>query len=254
MNEWNRLLFIIFLWPQTLLADLIAYDFTDLGSLNLEAYSNPYQDGFTSNSDIFAIYTPNSGQSIANAFLDDLHYTDVSNVAGTALPLANSDSAFFAISDTYNSDTQSPVVAQWQFGVSGNNLSSFSLDVAASGDFENSDYFALNYWLDDDVAKSLFSTMVTNTSIGHLKIFEQEIDHVMQTFEFEMSGQGSILNIELVALANGGQEFIALDNFQIYGETIAVSEPKLTLMFSFCLALLLLHQRRKNAIIKLERL
>lgn len=233
-------------------AELIAFDLVNGNSQNLISYTNPFQSGFTSNSDSFQRFY--AGDAVPDVLIDNS--LSASDSLGIVSP---SFSSFFGIVDTVNNDTANTngvVTASWQFDISGYNNLSFAIDMAAMGDFESSDYIALNYAIDNGPQISLFE-FFSNTSASQSYLMASGssyqlndpmmvsggnllaplmLSNMWQTIIADINGSGSVMSLSVTANNDSGSEAVALSQFRISGDILAanaplsVSEPPLLLL------------------------
>ncbi|MEM7082086.1 MAG: PEP-CTERM sorting domain-containing protein [Pseudomonadota bacterium] len=237
-------------------ADIIAFDLVNSGSQNLTEYNNPWTDAFGSAGDGFQIYQRGVSASIPFAVVDDSNGSfppDTQGIIG-----ADDMDTFFGVVDTVNSDNNAPVTAEWVFDINGAGNLSMSIDMAAMGDFENSDFFSWSYSIDGGAEIMLFEGITdealsqdytledgdTFTLNDPLTVEGLSLSNAFLNFSGLIDGTGSSLSIFLTASANGGSEAFAFRNLIINGDVMSVSEPSILLLMGLGLGLIGTTRRR----------
>lgn len=219
-------------------AGLIAGDLLASGSLNRVGYNNNWQSGFSSSEDTFRLVSVSELDTLPDVFIDDSK-TDHSDQLGILVPdLMGSESDVFAVSDTKNSDTNSAVTATWQFDVSAATNSVFSIELAAMGDFERSDYFSLEIVAESLNWRQLFEFEVLESAQQSYQLGSGKsvtlsdpvaLEGTMLSNQFQQFSwyipDTDRLDITFSARADGGQEAVLLRNMKVSGQAVNVPEP-----------------------------
>ena len=108
------LLMVVFAFPLSATAQVIAHDMVSSSSLNLLSHNNAYAGAFGSAGDGFQKYQRGVSATIPFSVLDDSLATFPGDTLGI-VDDTNSDE-FFGVTDTENSDNSGPVTASWIFG------------------------------------------------------------------------------------------------------------------------------------------
>jgi len=236
-------------------ASLISYDLlTPTSSLDIN-YNNPLSDAFSSHDDAFQIYQ--RGANAPDALLDKS-----THMASDSLGIITTTNtqAFFGIVDTVNSDNPSNyAIANWQLNITNLSTITFFIDIAAMGDFENSDEFIWRYSIDSNPFHTIFQGISDEDTIQNYRLADnslvalndpmtvnsQLLSNEFKTFSSEIVSTGNLLTLELAAKTNGGNEAIAFQNVLIHGlsSTVTVTEPKSFTML--LLAIMLFFAKRQ---------
>ncbi|MEL6601083.1 MAG: ExeM/NucH family extracellular endonuclease, partial [Pseudomonadota bacterium] len=202
----------------------------DSESQNLNSFTNK-APSFDSAGDGFGKFQVGVSPSIPFALLDDstgVFTPDTLGIVETATDVEE----FFGIVDTVNpNNPDGPATACWEFDITGFGALTFSLDLAAMGDFENDDEFSITYSIDGAPAQELFDIAVdedgTQTYVmasgTEVILFDPvlvngtALTNDFETFTTGISGRGSTLTIEVSATANGGSEALAMRNMIVDG-------------------------------------
>jgi len=212
-------------------ADLIAFDLYHNQSQKLIHYKNPFQNAFThSIDDSFQIQQ--QGSSTISAGL-----LDTSATGSDSMGLINAEhdfDKFFAVQDVNNpANTKGHATASWVFDIKAATDLSFSLDIAAMGDFELSDWFRWDYSIDNLSRQSLFELNSDQSKVqayqlasGYtavindpLSLNNQLLNNKFQNFSSQLLGTGSQLELFFTAQQNGGSEVLAFRNLKVEGQT-----------------------------------
>lgn len=233
-------------------ASLINFDLLAPNSSSLINYENQHHNAFSSSEDGFQIYQRGVDSDIAASLLDD------SNIAASdSLGIIDSSNHqnFFGIVDTVNPDNPTTfATATWQIDISNLTMLTFLIDMAAMGDFEDSDEFWWRYSIDNAPLVTVFQGLTdestsydyTLESGGEISLSDPiSVDSVLLNNEFQhfssaLAGSGNLLTLELTAKVNGGSEAIAFQNVQLQGslQNISVNEPNVLPILLIALALL----------------
>jgi hypothetical protein len=211
-------------------AELIAFDLHNSQSHRLIQYNNPFQNAFThSIDDSFQVHQ--LGVSTISSGL-----LDTSTTGSDSLGLINAEDdfdSFFAVQDVDNpANTKGHATASWVFDISAATNLSLSLDIAAMGDFELSDWFRWDYAIDNLTRQPLFELRSDQTKTqsyqlasGYstvindpLSLNNQLLNNHFQTFSGQLFGQGSQLELFFTAQQNGGNEVLAFRNLEVAGQ------------------------------------
>ncbi len=211
-------------------ADLIAFDLYNSQSHKLIQYNNPFQNAFThSIDDSFQIQQQGSSTTSAGLL-------DTSATGSDSMGLINAEhdfDKFFAVQDVDNpANTKGHATASWVFDIKAATDLSFSLDIAAMGDFELSDWFRWDYSIDNLIRKPLFELNSAQSKVqayqlvsGYtsvindpLSLNNQLLNNEFQNFSSQLLGTGSQLELFFTAQQNGGSEVLAFRNLKIEGQ------------------------------------
>ncbi|MEO1457684.1 MAG: endonuclease/exonuclease/phosphatase family protein, partial [Pseudomonadota bacterium] len=145
---------------------------------------------------------------------------------------------FFGVVDTVNGDNPGgTATAVWTFDITGEEELSFSVDVAAMGDFEASgDSFEFSYQIDGGAVQTLFSSTVDEAGAQNytmdsgavvnlndpLQLGGVTLDDSLQTLTESIDGTGSELTVTFTASTDGGSEGFVFDNLLIESATPTV--------------------------------
>lgn len=211
-------------------AGLIAFDLYDNRNLNLITYNNPLENAFShSIDDSFQIHQQGT-TNISDGLLDESR----SRTDNLGIIEAGKDFApFFAVQDLANPNNPSgQATASWIFDIEDASDLSVSLDIAAMGDFELSDWFRWDYSIDSHERETLFElnseqqkTQAYQMASGAvtslddpLSIKNELLDNHFQNFSTAIWGSGLQLKLFFTAQQNGGGEVLAFRNLIIEGE------------------------------------
>jgi hypothetical protein len=145
-------------------SDLVAYDMSEEGSLNLISCTNPFNGAFASAEDGFQKYQRGVSPSIPSAVLDDSLSVSPTDALGI-IKEGNTD-VFFGVVDTVNPQNAGGLTnASWAFNIGGATGLVLSIDMGAMGDFESSDHFDWAYQIDGGPVMEAFTSAVDITEI-----------------------------------------------------------------------------------------
>jgi hypothetical protein len=207
----------------------VAFDLVGSGSLNLAAFTNPFDGAFSSAGDGFQVYQRFVSPSIPFSVLDDSLSIFPPDSLGI-IKEGNTDT-FFGIVDTENADNSGPVSATWQFTVNGTSNLALSIDMGAMGDFESSDFFEWTYSFDGGPISTAFASNVDEAG-SHTYTLEggaaftlndpmlvdgTVLTNDLATFTAPLIGSGTTLTLTLTAQFNGGSEAAVFQNIVIGG-------------------------------------
>ena len=222
----------------TAFAGIIASTLTPTQDTNLMSYQNTWQSGFSSHSDVFAVVSGDSLLTLPDVFIDQSVFDAGDDLGILDQSILDTQERYFAISDTKNSDTNDVVNAIWQFDISSGFDMTFSVDLAAMGDFESSDLLSLellvdsqpwsqllNFEVDEDASQtyemSSGQQVVLNDPLG---LEGQFLSNRFTTFSWQIP-DAETLSVRLAARADGGSEGVMLQNMAITGSRYQVPEP-----------------------------
>ena len=234
-------------------ASLMTLDLLSPSSSPLVNYHNPYKNAFSNNNDGFQIYNRATNSNIATNLLDN-SLTITSDNLGI-INSTNQDN-FFGIVDTVNPNNLAEYAsASWQIDISNLNSLLFLIDMAAMGDFENSDQFSWQYNIDGGSFVSIFKSSVEEDNAQNyllestnlvtlndpLSINSQFLNNSFQHFSSPLIGNGKALTIVLNAKLNGTNEVLAFQNIRLNAQTnsLKVYEPSSLILFAIALCLLI---------------
>ncbi|MGH1373233.1 MAG: hypothetical protein ACRBBW_14425 [Cellvibrionaceae bacterium] len=227
-------------------AGLIAFDLYNNKSLNLIEYNNPLEGAFShSIDDTFEKHRQGAG-NISEGLIDD------SKDRSDSLGLIEKDQdfdEFFAVQDLDNAINPSgQATASWIFDIENSSNLSLSLDIAAMGDFELSDWFRWDYAIDDFDRQTLFelnteqtktqayqmasgailslddplaigNPVLGNPVLGDPLFSDRLLNNKFQSFSAPIFGEGFKLKLLFTAQQNGGGEVLAFRNLKIEGQS-----------------------------------
>lgn len=169
-----------------------------------------------------------SDDSVVAAAGNTVFPTDTQGFAGQALD----NNGFFGATDTENGVNSGPIIANFDFDISGASNIGVRIDFAAMGDFEaSSDSVLFEYSIDGGSFATLFASSV-DEAIDQTYTMDNPannpviIDDPMlingvllndefQTLSAAVSGTGSTLSIRLTAVLDGGSESFGFDNLTV---------------------------------------
>lgn len=251
-SVWPKILILfLMVFHSSTHAGLIAFDLHNNQSLNLLNYNNPHEGAFSHSVDDTFQKHQQGVSNISDGLLDN------SKNRRDGLGLIESDrdvDEFFAVQDLNNINNPSGrATASWIFDIEASNSLSLSLDVAAMGDFELSDWFRWDYAIDDFERRTLFEfnseqsqtqsyqmasgaivslddPLVRRQSLGNSSLGTQSLDNHFRNFTAPILGTGFELKLFFTAQQNGGNEVFAFRNLRVEGERsiqnqVAVSSP-----------------------------
>ncbi len=243
-------------------AGLIAYDLYNNKSLNLIDYQNPFEGAFShSINDTFQKHQQGVTDVSDGLIEDSISRADT---LGIIKESQNFDE-FFAVQDLDNSvNPTGRATASWIFDIQNTSDLSLSLDLAAMGDFELSDWFRWDYAIDNFDKKTLFElnseqskTQAYQMASGAiislddpLSLQNQLLDNHFQNFVAPIMRNGAELKLFFTAQQNGGNEVLAFRNLKIEGERnlqtrAAIASPSTAPLILLGLFALLTHHKRK---------
>ncbi len=256
MNNILRLfVMLVCITSTSINATVIARDLSHAPTFGLLDYSNNYRDAFSSSSDSAQIYQKGI-DAIPAALIDDT----LSNPLDDLGIITSSNTVpFFGIVDTTNPNNPSgDIEASWLFNIDGFKQLLFSIDIAAMGDFESSDFFSWHYQIDNLGWQSLMTSSTDEQSSNSYQLESNKVINLndplstngrllsnnFSAFTKSISGTGSILALKLNAVTNGGSEAIAFQQLLISGESITdISEPNQWPIIMLALGLLAYRQK-----------
>jgi len=197
--------------------------------LNLSTFENGAPI-FNSFGDGFEVFARGSSANIPFSLLDD----SVSVFPPDSLGIVGEDDSdpFFGVTDTINGDNPSgPVSAMWTFDIGNTADLSLSIDMAAMGDFEASDWFTWEVSIDGGTWVTVFASSVDESGVqdytldgGNTFTVSDPISangtvlsNDFKTLGTTLDGTGAELRLRLTAEADGGSEGIAFRNIAIDG-------------------------------------
>lgn len=216
-------------------AGLIAFDLYDNKSQNLIEYNNPFQNGFShSIDDSFQIHQQGA-TLISDGLLDNSNHQ--SDQLGL-IEAGKDHESFFAVQDLDNpSNPSGQATASWTFDVKDASDLLVSVDIAAMGDFELSDWFRWDYSIDNLERKTLFElnteqqkTQAYQMASGSTVSLDDPIyvndqnpsngllNNHFNSFSKQILGTGFQLELFFTAHQNGGSEVLAFRNLIIEGD------------------------------------
>lgn len=222
-------------------ADDIAWDLVNSSDNNLTSFStdapafNSPGDGFQKFTVVEQVCPPVPDPNLNDipyALLDDtacLYITDLNGVIDSMSDFEE----FFGVVDTENDDNSGPVHATWVFDISsGTGDMEFNFDLAAMGDFEDTDVFEWSYQIDGgaptvflaavaDLAGSLTYTMADGTTRDMddpLVVDGVTLSNEFSSFSTPIS-VGTELTVVLTTVADGGSEAYVVRNMMVQGTT-----------------------------------
>jgi len=187
------------------------------------------------------------------------------------IPTGRTDS-FLGFADVENPDNnniEGSATVLWTFDVSNTNELEIAFEIAAMGDFEaatttfTGDSLSISAFLDNGAGTQIAFGTADNDIDNFQYILESGtevflddpfviegnvIGNIFQTLRFPISGEGSILTIELTVQQNSSFEAIAIDNLQLFGtSTATIPEPSsLTLLVLGSIGTLSFGRRRSR--------
>jgi len=253
-------LLLLLIYSHSGIAALVGQSLSDTSDIGLVSYSNVYTDGFSSDQDAFQIFDLSLGMPDLEQFVDRTN-EGRSDALGLVDSTLSSNDNIFVASDTVNSDNPTETLnASWVFDVSGFDSFSLSLDLAAMGDFERSDQFSFSYAFDNQVATTLWHSVVDEAgsrdyrmSSGNLVTLNDPLSlgslalsNEFSSLSADLLGQGSLLTIMFSAKTDGGSEVFAFSNMQVHGESspvVGVPEPGPSFLFVLAAGLMFMRRR-----------
>ena len=229
-TAWFRALPISLLLACTssAIAQTVAGDLREAGSVNLVSYTNPFTGAFSSPGDGFQVYQRGVSASIPFSLVDDtlsVFPPDSLGIVGEGNLVP-----FFGATDTANGDNPTgEAAATWVFDISGSGPLSLSIDMGAMGDFEASDTFVWSYSIDGGATVVAFSSSVDEagsqtytldsgtvvTLNDPMLVNGQLLNNDFQTFTVPVTGTGVELRLTLEASTDGGSEAFAFQNIEL---------------------------------------
>jgi hypothetical protein len=237
-------------------ASLINHELLTPHSLTHIYYTNPLKNTFSSINDGFQIYQRDVGLNIPNALLDN---SEIATSDRLGIISSTNTQAFFGIVDAVNLNNPiDDALAKWQINIKNLSALTFFIDMAAMGDFENSDQFIWRYSIDNNPFSTIFQGISDEDTLQNYRLEDNSLidlndpmtvdsrllSNEFKAFSSSILGTGSLLTLELKAKVNGGSEVIAFQNIVIQGvsNAVTVGEPK---SYAILLLALLFFIKRK---------
>lgn len=147
---------------------------------------------------------------------------------------------FFGIEDLDNTDNPLGTGSvTWTFDIAGFAGLTFSVELAALGDFEDSDAFAFSADIDGggftplvDIIADLSASQTYVYDDGSVESFDDPLsagglllNNVFTAFSTAVNGTGNILTLRMTARQNAGLELFAFDNLVVEGTSASPAVP-----------------------------